>query len=101
MCRVFGSVSSDPRTIRHELVEAENPVIRQSQEYDSGWGMAVYPRCMRFPELREPRAERLVGDEVMARADIRKLEEGQGLGGAERGAFAAERAAKLVGAAHE
>jgi predicted glutamine amidotransferase len=57
MCRVFGCVSAEPASIRHELVEAENPLIRQSEEHDSGWGMAVYeradgldPRLVRFPE---------------------------------------------------
>ena len=57
MCRVFGCVAAEPASIRHELVEAENPLIRQSEEHDSGWGMAVYeradgldPRCVRFPE---------------------------------------------------
>jgi predicted glutamine amidotransferase len=57
MCRILGSVASEPVSIRHELLEAQNPMIRQSQEHDSGWGMAVYPRaegegpeCVRFPE---------------------------------------------------
>jgi predicted glutamine amidotransferase len=57
MCRVFGCVAAEPASIRHELVEAENPLIRQSAEHDSGWGMAVYrsadgrdPRLVRFPE---------------------------------------------------
>ena len=57
MCRVFGCVASEPGSIRHELLEAENPLIRQSEEHDSGWGMAVYeradgsaPACVRFPE---------------------------------------------------
>ena len=57
MCRVFGCVAAEPASIRHELVEAENPLIRQSEDHDSGWGMAVYeradgldPRCVRFPE---------------------------------------------------
>jgi predicted glutamine amidotransferase len=57
MCRVFGCVASEPVSIRHELVDAENPMIRWSEEHDSGWGMAVYeradggePRCVRFPE---------------------------------------------------
>jgi predicted glutamine amidotransferase len=56
MCRVFGCVAAEPLSIRHELVEAENPLIRQSEEHDSGWGMAVYrradgldPRLVRFP----------------------------------------------------
>ena len=57
MCRVFGCVSAEPVSIRHELLEAENPMIRQSEEHDSGWGMAVYrrtdgadPDLMRFPQ---------------------------------------------------
>jgi len=57
MCRVFGCVAAEPVSIRHELVEAENPLIHQSEEHDSGWGMAVYerangldPRLVRFPE---------------------------------------------------
>ena len=57
MCRIFGCVASEPVSIRHELLEAENPMIRQSQEHDSGWGMAVYPhaegegpQCVRFPQ---------------------------------------------------
>jgi glutamine amidotransferase len=57
MCRVLGCVASEPVSIRHELLDAENPLIRQSEEHDSGWGMAVYarnegnePRCVRFPE---------------------------------------------------
>ena len=57
MCRVFGCVAAEPVAVRHELVEADNPLIRQAEEHDSGWGMAVYrrpdggePRCVRFPE---------------------------------------------------
>jgi predicted glutamine amidotransferase len=57
MCRVFGCVAAEPVSIEHELLEAENPLIRQSEEHDSGWGMAVYeqPDCsdlklVRFPE---------------------------------------------------
>lgn len=56
MCRVFGCVAADPISIRHELIEAENPLIRQSEDHDSGWGMAVYrradgldPDLVRFP----------------------------------------------------
>jgi predicted glutamine amidotransferase len=56
MCRVFGCVAAEPVDIRHELLEAENPMIRQSEEHDSGWGMAVYERadgtegrCVKFP----------------------------------------------------
>ena len=57
MCRVFGCVAAEPVSIRHELLEAENPLIRQSEEHDSGWGMAVYeraegaqPHLVNFPE---------------------------------------------------
>ena len=57
MCRVFGCVAAEPVSIRHELLEAENPLIRQSEDHDSGWGMAVYqradgdePRLLRFPQ---------------------------------------------------
>jgi predicted glutamine amidotransferase len=57
MCRVLGSVSADPVSLRQELLEAENPMIRQSEDHDSGWGMAVYnrgrgdePACVRFPQ---------------------------------------------------
>src|SRR4029453_3147788 len=57
MCRVFGCVASEPLSIRHELLEAENPMVRQSEDHDSGWGMAVYrrtdgadPRLVRFPQ---------------------------------------------------
>ena len=57
MCRVLGCVAAEPVSIRHELLEAENPMIRQSEHHDSGWGMAVYsraegedPLCVRFPE---------------------------------------------------
>ena len=57
MCRILGCVSAEPISIEHELLHAENPLIQQSAEHDSGWGMAVYrqadseqPELMRFPE---------------------------------------------------
>jgi predicted glutamine amidotransferase len=57
VCRILGCVAVEPVSLRHELLYAENPMIRQSQEHDSGWGMAVYrhadggePSCVRFPE---------------------------------------------------
>jgi glutamine amidotransferase len=57
MCRVLGCVAAGPVTLRHELLEADNPLIRQSEDHDSGWGVAVYrrgegeePICRRFPE---------------------------------------------------
>ena len=64
MCRVLGCVSAEPTSIRHELLEAENPMIRQSEHHDSGWGMAVYeraegnqPALVRFPEAAHQDAE--------------------------------------------
>ena len=57
MCRVFGCVAAEPISVRHDLLEAANPLIRQSEEHDSGWGLSVYkradgeePKCVRFPE---------------------------------------------------
>ena len=57
MCRVFGCVATEPVSIRHELLEAENPLIRQSEDHDSGSDSAAYeradggrPRLVRFPE---------------------------------------------------
>ncbi len=50
MCRVFGCVAREPVSIRSELLSARNPLIRQSEEHDSGWGMAVYER----PDAGEP-----------------------------------------------
>jgi predicted glutamine amidotransferase len=56
MCRILGCVAAEPVSLRHELLAADNPLIRQSEEHDSGWGMAVYrrgedeePTCVRFP----------------------------------------------------
>ena len=43
MCRVLGSVARRPASLRHELTEAPNPLIRQAEEHDSGWGMALHP----------------------------------------------------------
>jgi glutamine amidotransferase len=57
MCRVLGCVAAEPVSLRHELLEAENPMIRLSEHHDSGWGIAVYkrgegeePTCRRFPQ---------------------------------------------------
>ena len=56
MCRVLGCVAAEPVSLRHELLFAENPMIHQSEEHDSGWGLAVYrradgdaPACCSFP----------------------------------------------------
>jgi predicted glutamine amidotransferase len=43
-------------------------------------------------DLEEPHAERLLGDELLARAEIRKIDHAPHLRGVERGAVAAERA---------
>ena len=40
MCRVLGSVAAEPVSLRHELLEAANPLIRATNG-DSGWGMAA------------------------------------------------------------
>lgn len=54
MCRLFGAAASAPIDISFELLEADNPLIRQSERHDSGWGMACYidgrPEVMRFAE---------------------------------------------------
>src|SRR3954463_7589109 len=43
MCRMLGSVSQDRTSLRHELLEAERPLLRNGDPQDSGWGLAVYP----------------------------------------------------------
>jgi predicted glutamine amidotransferase len=56
MCRVLGSVAAEPVSLRHELLEAANPLIRPRQA-DEGWGIAAYrraegeePTCARFTD---------------------------------------------------
>jgi hypothetical protein len=49
-------------------------------------------------DLEEPKAQRLVGDELLERAEIVKFTEGHDLRGEDRGRFAAERAARLAAA---
>src|SRR3954453_4964893 len=72
MCRGLGCVAADPVSLRHELLDAPHPVVRQSEVHDSGWGMAVYrrgegeqPVCTRFPEAA------FSGDELAAASDQR------------------------------
>lgn len=74
MCRVFGCVAAEPVSIRHELLDAENPLIRQSEDHDSGWGMAVYertdgaePRLVKFPEAAHTDGEFLRAIELRGR----------------------------------
>lgn len=50
-------MASEPVSLRHELLDAPNPLIRQSEHHDSGWGMAAYlraegedPDLIRVPE---------------------------------------------------
>jgi len=68
MCRVFGCVAAEPASIRHELLDAQNPMIRQSEEHDSGWGMAVYKRGdgSQPTLIRCPEAAYMDGDYVKA-----------------------------------
>ena len=53
MCRLFGAAASAPVDISFELLGAENPLVEQSEEHDSGWGIAYYldgePQLRRFP----------------------------------------------------
>jgi predicted glutamine amidotransferase len=52
MCRLFGAAASAPVDISFELLGADNPLIRQSERHDSGWGIAYYtggePHVQRF-----------------------------------------------------
>src|SRR4051794_29495361 len=57
MSRVLGCGASEAGPLRHELLEATNPVGRPPGGPDPGWGTAVYPhaegeepRCVRFAE---------------------------------------------------
>ena len=52
-------------------------------------------------DLEEPHAERLLGPELVEQAEIREFAEGKGLRGVERGAFAAERAARMAATSNE
>src|SRR3954454_10351811 len=74
MCRVFGCVAAEPISVRHDLLEAENPLIRQSEDHDSGWGMGVYkradgeePTCVRFPDAAHRDAEFLQAADLHGR----------------------------------
>jgi predicted glutamine amidotransferase len=53
MCRLFGAVATAPVNIACELLESDNPLVRQSERHDSGWGIAHYvdgrPQLERFP----------------------------------------------------
>ena len=57
--QAFGAAASAPVDISFELLEADNPLIRQSEQHDSGWGIAYYrdgePTVERFPGRRARR----------------------------------------------
>jgi predicted glutamine amidotransferase len=64
MCRVLGCVAGEEVNLRHELLDAPNPVVRQSERHDSGWGLSVYrraegeaPNTLRFAEAAFSSAE--------------------------------------------
>src|SRR4051812_45810918 len=74
MCRVLGCVAAEPVSLRHELLEAPNPIVRQSEVHDSGWGMSVYrraegeePRCIRFAEAAFSTEELRTASELRGR----------------------------------
>lgn len=52
MCRLFGAAARAPVDISFELLDADNPLVEQSEEHDSGWGIAYYedgvPKVQRF-----------------------------------------------------
>lgn len=59
MCRMLGCVSQDRTSLRHELLEAENALLRDGEPdvEREGWGLAVYPHgdgeqpeCIRCPD---------------------------------------------------
>lgn len=68
MCRVFGAVASDPISVRHELVESANPMIRLSEDHDSGWGVAAYPQPGAAAPITERFAEAAHSDGRFAAA---------------------------------
>src|SRR5215212_10196789 len=57
MCRMLGCVSQDRTSLRHELLDAERPLLHSDEPGDEGWGLAVYPHgdgeqptCTRCPD---------------------------------------------------
>jgi predicted glutamine amidotransferase len=71
MCRVLGSVAAEPVSLRHELLEAANPLIRAR---DEGWGMAAYrraegedPVCRRFPHGADTHEDDAGAHDIRAR----------------------------------
>jgi glutamine amidotransferase len=58
MCRLLGSVSREPRSLRNELIGSDCALVTPDGGGDSGWGMAAYtradgeePRCFSFPDV--------------------------------------------------
>lgn len=74
MCRLFGAAASAPVDIACELLESDNPLVRQSERHDSGWGIAFYadgrPQLERFPHAAHadaafPEAARAIAELFM------------------------------------
>ena len=65
MCRVLGSVAAEPISLRTELLDAANPLLRP--EENDGWGMAAYPRA----EGEEPRCFRFASNHTRDGADTK------------------------------
>jgi glutamine amidotransferase len=80
---MLGSVSQDRTSIRHELIDAERPLLRPGAAADSGWGIAVYPhgdgeepRCARFPDSEDETAEALDATGRILIAHVRRATHG-------------------------
>jgi glutamine amidotransferase len=74
MSRVLGCVATEPVSLRDDLLGAENSLIRQAREHDSGWGMAVYkrgegeqPNCVHFTDPAHEDPEFLAATELRGR----------------------------------
>lgn len=53
MCRLFAAVAGEPIDVRYELVEATNPLRRQAELHDSGWGLTCFDDA-KVTEIRDP-----------------------------------------------
>lgn len=60
MCRLLGSVSREPVSLRNELVGSEAALTHDTNGGKHGWGMAVYkraegssPTCFSFPDATD------------------------------------------------
>ena len=84
----------------HWLARADRLMVASERVTDEPWHTVQQDVLLTLDPARaeEPHAERLLGDALVERAEIDPLEEQTHLRGAERGAFAAERAARVVAA---